>query len=45
MDNESVVSFEEIAQSYEAGDLSIADVRARYGHVVARNLLLAKYSV
>lgn len=43
--NDGVISNDEIARMYEAGELTINDVRTRYGHVIARYLLLAKYSV
>lgn len=43
--NDGIVSHDEIARRYEAGELSIDEVRARFGHVIARHLLLAKYAV
>lgn len=43
--NDGVISNDEIACMYEAGELTIEEVRARFGHVIARYLLLAKYAV
>jgi len=43
--NDGMISFDEIARMYEEGILTIADVQAKYGHVIARYLLLAKYAV
>jgi hypothetical protein len=43
--NYGVIPFDDIARMYEEGILNIADVRAQYGHVIARHLLLAKYSI
>jgi hypothetical protein len=43
--NDGVISNDEITRMYEAGELTIEDVRARFGHVIARYLLLAKYAV
>ena len=43
--SDGVVTAKEIADRYERGEITIADVRAQYGYVMARYLLLAKYAV
>lgn len=44
MDWDRIISFDELADLFEAGKITIEEVRANCGHIPARNLLLAKYA-
>jgi hypothetical protein len=44
VDWDRVIQWDELADLFEAGEITIEEVRANCGHIPARNLLLAKYA-